>query len=39
MSMDTWIIAGVKNNRKHDILNDLVFKSFEVIEWESRRGS
>jgi hypothetical protein len=34
-SIENWDIPGVKNNRKIDVLNDLVFKSFEVMEWLS----
>lgn len=33
-----WNIQGVDGSRKLDILNDLVFKSFEVHEWSSILG-
>jgi hypothetical protein len=34
LSLDKWKIPGVDRTRKIYVLNDLVFKSFEVSEWK-----
>ena len=37
IKLDDWEVPGVMGrDRKIRILNDLVFKSFEVLEWSER---
>jgi hypothetical protein len=38
LNLRSWNIPGVEDHRKIDILNNLVLKSFEVMEWQSLGG-